>query len=71
MESTTLLIRHAFIAWIIASFNVVSFAFFFLSFSLSFFLSFFPQIAPFNQITLFIWLITCGPALTAWRVVLR
>jgi hypothetical protein len=63
MESTTLLIRHAFIAWIIASFNVVSFAFFFLSF--------FPQIAPFNQITLFIWLITCGPALTAWRVVLR
>jgi hypothetical protein len=63
MESTTLLIRHAFIAWIIASFNVVSFAFFSLSF--------FPQIAPFNQITLFIWLITCGPALTAWRVVLR
>jgi hypothetical protein len=67
MESTTLLIRHAFIAWIIASFNVVSFAFFFFSL----FLSFFPQIAPFNQITLFIWLITCGPALTAWRVVLR
>jgi hypothetical protein len=36
MEPTTPLSRHAFIAWIITSFNVVSFAFF------SFFPSFFP-----------------------------
>jgi putative colanic acid biosynthesis UDP-glucose lipid carrier transferase len=27
--------------------------------------------APFNQSTLFIWLLTCSPALKAWRVVLR
>ena len=59
MESTTLLIRHAVIAWIITSFIVISFAFFF------------PSMAPFNQNTIFIWLITCAPALTAWRVVFR
>jgi putative colanic acid biosynthesis UDP-glucose lipid carrier transferase len=59
MESTTLLIRHAIIAWIISSFIVVTFAFFF------------PSLIPYDELTILLWLVACGPALTAWRIVFR
>lgn len=59
MESTTLLIRHAIIAWMITSFIVVTFAFFFSNTVL------------FDSVTILFWLIATGPALTAWRVVFR
>jgi putative colanic acid biosynthesis UDP-glucose lipid carrier transferase len=59
MESTTLLIRHAIIAWMVTSFIVVTFAFFF------------SESVSYDEVTILIWLVGAGPALTAWRVVFR
>jgi putative colanic acid biosynthesis UDP-glucose lipid carrier transferase len=59
MGSTTLLIHHAIIAWIISSFIVVTFAFFF------------PLLVPYDELTVLLWLVACGPVLNAWRIVFR
>ncbi|GAB5379922.1 MAG: undecaprenyl-phosphate glucose phosphotransferase [Aliiglaciecola sp.] len=59
LESTTLLIRHALICWVITSFIVGTFAYFAPSFVLH------------NETNFFIWLFSTGPALAIWRVAFR
>jgi putative colanic acid biosynthesis UDP-glucose lipid carrier transferase len=59
MESTTLLIRHAIIAWVVSGFILMTFGFFFQS------------LVSFGQLTLLLWLAGGAFALSAWRVVFR